>query len=141
MTNLFITFRQRNNGMMPEHVIVYRDGVGEGQFNEVLDSELPAIKNALAALVGTPFLLHLLTLCLSLCLSLSLLSVSVSSVCLCLFCLSLSLALSLAVKGTIDHKDLICCLPKETQDPTRVRRDSQLFHQPLSWRVCRCNWR
>jgi hypothetical protein len=127
MTNLFITFRQRNNGMMPEHVIVYRDGVGEGQFNEVLDSELPAIKNALAALVGTPFLLHLLTLCLSLCLSLSLLSVSVS--------------VSLSVKGTIDHKDLICCLPKETQDPTRVRRDSQLFHQPLSWRVCRCNWR
>jgi eukaryotic translation initiation factor 2C len=51
MTSLFIAFRQRNNGHLPEHVIVYRDGVGDGQFNEVLDSELPCLKNALAGLV------------------------------------------------------------------------------------------
>jgi hypothetical protein len=36
---------------MPQHVVVYRDGVGDGQFNEVLDRELPCIQNALAAMV------------------------------------------------------------------------------------------
>ena len=51
MTSLFQTFRQRNNGTMPQHVVVYRDGVGDGQFNEVLDRELPCIQNALAAMV------------------------------------------------------------------------------------------
>ena len=37
---------------MPEHIVVYRDGVGDGQFNEVLDRELPCIQNALAAMVS-----------------------------------------------------------------------------------------
>lgn len=36
---------------MPQHVVVYRDGVGDGQFNEILDRELPCIQNALASLV------------------------------------------------------------------------------------------
>jgi eukaryotic translation initiation factor 2C len=52
MTSLFQTFRQRNNGTMPQHVVVFRDGVGDGQFNEVLDRELPCIQNALAAMVS-----------------------------------------------------------------------------------------
>jgi hypothetical protein len=36
---------------MPQHVVVFRDGVGDGQFNEVLDRELPCIQNALAGMV------------------------------------------------------------------------------------------
>ena len=51
MISLFTTFRQRNNGTMPHHVVVYRDGVGDGQFNEILDRELPCIQNALASMV------------------------------------------------------------------------------------------
>jgi eukaryotic translation initiation factor 2C len=50
MSSLFATFRQRNKGAMPQHVVVYRDGVGDGQFNEVLDRELPCIQNALSAM-------------------------------------------------------------------------------------------
>ncbi len=56
MSSLFATFRQKNNGAMPEHVVVYRDGVGDGQFNEVLDRELPCIQAALAAVVSVHFL-------------------------------------------------------------------------------------
>lgn len=53
MTSLLATFRQRNNGTMPQHLVVYRAGVGDGQFNEVLDRELPCIQNALAAMVSS----------------------------------------------------------------------------------------
>ncbi len=56
MTQLFTTFRQRNSGVMPEHIVVYRDGVGDGQFNEVLDRELPCIQNALASTVSLSLL-------------------------------------------------------------------------------------
>ena len=35
---------------MPARVIVYRDGVGDGQIPHVVDQEIPAIKKALAAL-------------------------------------------------------------------------------------------
>jgi eukaryotic translation initiation factor 2C len=59
MTQLFTAFRQRNEGKMPEHVVVYRDGVGDGQFDEVLDRELPCIQSALAATVPTLSILFL----------------------------------------------------------------------------------
>jgi eukaryotic translation initiation factor 2C len=38
-------FKQRNN-RLPERVLVYRDGVSEGQFGTVVTEELPAIKAA-----------------------------------------------------------------------------------------------
>lgn len=48
MFALLKTFKEKNNGVTPEHIIVYRDGVGEGQFEEVLAKELPCIRQALA---------------------------------------------------------------------------------------------
>lgn len=39
-------YRQLNGGY-PEQVIVYRDGVGDGQFKWVLDSEMPQIKRVM----------------------------------------------------------------------------------------------
>ena len=53
MISLFTSFRERNAGRVPARVIVYRDGVGDGQFNEVLDRELVSIRGALDCLVGT----------------------------------------------------------------------------------------
>jgi eukaryotic translation initiation factor 2C len=37
---------QRKNGNLPENIIVYRDGVSEGQYNIVLDQELPKLREA-----------------------------------------------------------------------------------------------
>lgn len=45
METLFDSFR-RKNGCMPAHVLVYRDGVGDGQFAEVLQDELGQIQEA-----------------------------------------------------------------------------------------------
>jgi eukaryotic translation initiation factor 2C len=40
-------FRSKNaSSRLPETIVVYRDGVSEGQFQEVLDKELPAIHGA-----------------------------------------------------------------------------------------------
>ncbi|KAG6865176.1 hypothetical protein C0991_004724, partial [Blastosporella zonata] len=39
-------FQKRNKGVLPLRVLVYRDGVSEGQFPIVVDEELPAIKKA-----------------------------------------------------------------------------------------------
>jgi eukaryotic translation initiation factor 2C len=46
MKKHFDTFKSRNSGRMPEHVLVYRDGVADGQFEQVLQRELPAIRGA-----------------------------------------------------------------------------------------------
>ncbi|OAF66197.1 hypothetical protein A3Q56_06088 [Intoshia linei] len=35
-----------NNKKMPQRIFYYRDGVGEGQFQAILNDELPAIRNA-----------------------------------------------------------------------------------------------
>ncbi|KAM3138756.1 hypothetical protein pb186bvf_009135 [Paramecium bursaria] len=37
-------------GVFPENVIIYRDGIGEGQENQVISTELPQYKQALAEL-------------------------------------------------------------------------------------------
>jgi eukaryotic translation initiation factor 2C len=37
---------KKNNNSYPDNIIVYRDGVSEGQYNIVLDAELPRIKSA-----------------------------------------------------------------------------------------------
>ena len=36
----------RKNRALPERVLVYRDGVSEGQFNTVINEELPLMKEA-----------------------------------------------------------------------------------------------
>lgn len=48
MDALFKTFKSKNGGQMPKRILVYRDGVGEGQFEEVLSKELECIRDALA---------------------------------------------------------------------------------------------
>lgn len=40
----------KRNGSFPERVIVFRDGVSEGQFDQVLQKELPGMKEAFRAL-------------------------------------------------------------------------------------------
>ncbi|GLB39886.1 putative argonaute family protein [Lyophyllum shimeji] len=39
-------FKTKNGGRLPQRILVYRDGVSEGQFAIVVDEELPAIKMA-----------------------------------------------------------------------------------------------
>lgn len=45
-------WRTRNQGGLPNKVIVYRDGVSEGQYHIVLDKEYPAFKKAFDKLYG-----------------------------------------------------------------------------------------
>ncbi|RFU78299.1 hypothetical protein TARUN_3921 [Trichoderma arundinaceum] len=40
------TWSKHNGGRYPENIIIYRDGVSEGQFSQVLDQELPCIREA-----------------------------------------------------------------------------------------------
>jgi len=37
---------QKKNGTLPENILVYRDGVSEGQYDIVLEQELPALRKA-----------------------------------------------------------------------------------------------
>ncbi|RKF59552.1 Protein argonaute 5 [Erysiphe neolycopersici] len=39
-------WQKRNQGQLPENVLIYRDGVSEGQYKLVLQEELPQIRNA-----------------------------------------------------------------------------------------------
>ena len=39
---LLIAFKDSNNGYLPEHIVVYRDGVDDGQFERVQDEEVAA---------------------------------------------------------------------------------------------------
>ncbi len=39
-------WQKRNNNQLPENIILYRDGVSEGQYQQVLDQELPLVRNA-----------------------------------------------------------------------------------------------
>jgi hypothetical protein len=50
MVSLLNAFKHRNNGKLPEHIVVFRDGVSDGQFREVVSNELPSIKSALELL-------------------------------------------------------------------------------------------
>lgn len=46
------------NKFYPDYVLVYRDGVSEGQFNEVTDNEINLMKKAFDAIskeTGTPY--------------------------------------------------------------------------------------
>lgn len=46
MHALLTTYKSKNKGIMPSSIIVYRDGVGEGQFSQVTTIELNAIRGA-----------------------------------------------------------------------------------------------
>ena len=48
MGDLLTEYSDRNNGMLPEQIIVYRDGVSEGQFNAALQSEIKALSKTFA---------------------------------------------------------------------------------------------
>lgn len=39
-------YKNRNKNVLPQRILVYRDGVSEGQFNTVVEEELPAIRLA-----------------------------------------------------------------------------------------------
>jgi hypothetical protein len=39
-------WRQHNKSQLPENIVIFRDGVSEGQFSMVLDKELPHIRDA-----------------------------------------------------------------------------------------------
>lgn len=43
-------WRNKNGGRLPDNILIFRDGVSEGQFKMVLDSELPHIRTACKAL-------------------------------------------------------------------------------------------
>ncbi|KAF2276924.1 Piwi-domain-containing protein [Westerdykella ornata] len=45
-------WRQRNQGRLPKKVVIYRDGVSEGQYNLVLEQEYPAFVAAFKELYG-----------------------------------------------------------------------------------------
>ena len=40
--------------MLPDRILIYRDGVGDGQISQVHDYEVEAILNALKELYGEP---------------------------------------------------------------------------------------
>jgi eukaryotic translation initiation factor 2C len=41
-----LTLWQKHNPQLPDNIIIYRDGVSEGQYQLLLDQELPLIRNA-----------------------------------------------------------------------------------------------
>ncbi|KAK3349981.1 ribonuclease H-like domain-containing protein [Lasiosphaeria hispida] len=41
---------RNNKGQLPENIVIFRDGVSEGQFSQVLDQELPKIREACLSL-------------------------------------------------------------------------------------------
>ena len=53
MMSLLTTFKSRNGGAMPRRIIVFRDGVSDGQFEQVTTVELVAIQGAVQLLGST----------------------------------------------------------------------------------------
>jgi eukaryotic translation initiation factor 2C len=43
---LLMAFKDNNEGALPEHVVFYRDGVDDGQFERVQDEEVADLKKA-----------------------------------------------------------------------------------------------
>ncbi|KAF4626624.1 hypothetical protein G7Y89_g11532 [Cudoniella acicularis] len=41
-----VLWEKHNKGQLPENILIYRDGVSEGQYQQLLDQELPQIRNA-----------------------------------------------------------------------------------------------
>jgi eukaryotic translation initiation factor 2C len=51
MEGLLKAFEDKN-GCLPVYIVVYRDGVSDGQFDQVLENEVPCIKQALENATG-----------------------------------------------------------------------------------------
>nr|AHC98010.1 argonaute 2 [Spodoptera litura] len=45
-------YKERNQGRLPKKIFVFRDGVSEGQFKQVMNSELAAVHNAYQRMAG-----------------------------------------------------------------------------------------
>jgi eukaryotic translation initiation factor 2C len=52
---LLIAFKDNNNGALPEHIVFYRDGVDDGQFERVQNQEVAALKEAFQGKNGFSF--------------------------------------------------------------------------------------
>jgi eukaryotic translation initiation factor 2C len=50
MDALLKSFKAKNQGKMPETIVIFRDGVADGQFEQVLQKELPMVKQAILGL-------------------------------------------------------------------------------------------
>ena len=46
---------QEINKLLPENILIYRDGVGEGQYKIVLEEELPRLRDACRSLYGKDY--------------------------------------------------------------------------------------
>ncbi len=49
MSTLLDTFMSRNQGRYPKRIIIYRDGLSDNQYEQILEKELAAYKDALVA--------------------------------------------------------------------------------------------
>ena len=49
-----LVWKDKNNNILPENILVYRDGVSEGQYDKVLTVELPALRKACAEVYPAP---------------------------------------------------------------------------------------
>jgi len=47
MDSLLNAFARRNQGKIPKHIIIYRDGVADNQFEQVLETEIRAYREAI----------------------------------------------------------------------------------------------
>ena len=43
---LLVAYQERNGDVLPEHIVFYRDGVDDGQFDRVRNEEVAALKQA-----------------------------------------------------------------------------------------------
>ena len=48
-------YKNVNNQRLPKNLLIYRDGVGEGQYQIVLDEELPRLRNACRGIYGKEY--------------------------------------------------------------------------------------
>lgn len=52
LVELLTLWRNNNSGHLPKNILVYRDGVSEGQYQAVLDTEVPALETAFEKMYG-----------------------------------------------------------------------------------------
>ena len=48
-------YKDKNNNSLPTNILIYRDGVGEGQYKIVLEEELPKLRNACKEVYGRSY--------------------------------------------------------------------------------------
>lgn len=55
MLQLHLQYWEQKNGSLPENLLIYRDGVSEGQYQMVLDEELPQLRQACEFVYGDDY--------------------------------------------------------------------------------------